>query len=110
MTIPKNLTGSIDLNKIDEKYIVKGKDGARYVDLKFVNTPENQYGNDYFISQGLPKAVRDEVKASGGEYPKTPILGNGNAYQCMDGQSNEGSKDSGGPAKAPEQQANDMPF
>lgn len=105
MTIPKSLSLSIDLNKIDEKYVVKGKDGARYLDLKMVNTPDNQYGNDYFVSQGLPKNVREEVKESGGEWPKTPILGNGKAWQCMEGKVNSGPKDT-----PTVETNNDMPF
>ena len=111
MNIPQNLTISIDLNKIDEQYIIKGKNGARYVDLKLVNSPENQYGADYFVSQGLPKAVRDEVKASGSEWPKTPIVGNGNAWQCMEGKlnSNKSSNDSAPSASAPVAN-DDMPF
>jgi len=112
MNIPQNLTISIDLNKIDEQYVIKGKNGARYVDLKLVNSPENQYGADYFVSQGLPKAVREEVKASGGEWPKTPIVGNGNAWQCMEGKlnSNKPSKNDSAPAASVPSVSDDMPF
>lgn len=113
MTIPKSISISIDLNKIDEKYLTLGKNGGRYLDLKLVNTPDNEYGNDYFASQGLPKNVRDKVKETGGEYPKTPILGNAKAWQCLDGRANE----SLGQQKAPNSPesnsfapANDMPF
>jgi hypothetical protein len=89
MTIPQNLSISIDLNKIDEKYVIAGKNGARYVDLKLVNSPDNEYGSDYFVSQGLPKAQREAIKASGGEWPKTPIVGNGNAWQVLEGRTND---------------------
>lgn len=104
MTIPSNISLSINLDNIDEKYIVQGKNG-RYLDVKLVNTPNSQYGNDYFVSQQLPKSVRDEVKASGGEYPKTPILGNAKAWGVMDG------KTAGRP-EASKQESNDteMPF
>ena len=113
MNIPANLTISIDLNKIDEQYVIKGKNGARYVDLKLVNSPENHYVAGYFVSQGLPKAVREEVKTSGGEWPKTPIVGNGNAWQCMEGKlnSNKPSKGDSAPAAQSAQVAqDDMPF
>lgn len=112
MNIPQNLTISIDLNKIDEQYVIKGKNGARYVDLKLVNSPENQYGADYFVSQGLPKAVREEVKASGGDWPKTPIVGNGNAWQCMEGKlnANKPSKNDSAPAASVPSVSDDMPF
>ena len=105
MTIPSNISLSIDLNKIDDQFITKGKNGARYLDLKLVNTPDSQYGNDYFVSQQLPKAVRDEVKANGGDYPKTPILGNAKAWGVMDGKT--ASKPE--PAKA-QQDSSEMPF
>ena len=105
MTIPSNVSISIDLNKIDEQYIINGKNGARYIDLKLVNTPDSQYGNDYFVSQQLPKAVRDEVKANGGDYPKTPILGNAKAWGVLDGKT-------AGKPEAAKSESNDseMPF
>jgi hypothetical protein len=108
MNIPKSISISIDLNKIDEQYIIQGKNGARYVDLKLVNSPDNQYGSDYFVSQGLPKNVRDQVKASGGEYPKTPIVGNGNAWQIMEGKLNSNKNNS--VVETTSEEPNDMPF
>jgi hypothetical protein len=117
MTIPQNLSISIDLNKIDEQYIIQGKNGARYVDLKLVNSPNNEYGSDYFVSQGLPKAQREAIKASGGEWPKTPIIGNGNAWQVLEGQTNDNKpqRDKGGLTESPKSAApasgsDDMPF
>lgn len=113
MNIPQNITFSINLDKIDEQYIVKGKNGARYLDLKLVNTPDNQYGSDYMVSQALPKAVREQVKASGGDYPKTPILGNGNAWQCAAGKlnTNKGERGQESPAAAAPAASDDgMPF
>lgn len=115
MTIPQNLSISIDLNKIDEQYIIQGKNGARYVDLKLVNSPNNEYGSDYFVSQGLPKAQREAIKASGGEWPKTPIVGNGNAWQVLEGQTNEnkparGDAPAAAPSAAPASGSDDMPF
>jgi hypothetical protein len=108
MNIPKSISISIDLNKIDEQYIIQGKNGARYVDLKLVNSPDNQYGSDYFVSQGLPKNVRDEIKASGGEYPKTPIVGNGNAWQIVEGRLNSNKNNS--VVETKQEESNDMPF
>lgn len=123
MTIPQNISISIDLNKIDEKFVVAGKNGARYIDVKLVNSPNNEYGSDYFVSQQLPKKVREEVKASGGEYPKTAILGNGNAWQVLEGKTNDNKpqRDSApssmavgtnpfAKAAAPVSGSDDMPF
>lgn len=109
MNIPQNLTISIDLNKIDEQYIIQGKNGARYVDLKLVNSPDNQFGSDYFVSQALPKNVREEIKASGAEWPKTPIVGNGNAWQIAGGTLNT-NKQSKSEAPASSEPSTDMPF
>ena len=103
MTIPSNISLSINLDKIDEQFIVQGKNG-RYVDIKLVNTPTSAYGNDYFVSQQLPKSVRDEVKANGGEYPKTPILGNAKAWGVLDG------KTASKPEAAPQSDNSEMPF
>jgi len=108
MTIPKSITFSIDLNKIDESYVTKGKDGARYLDLKMVNTPDNPYGYDYFVSQQLPKAVRTQIKESGGDYPQTPIVGNAKAWEVMGGSSNEGQQQA--PVKKQPRSNDDMPF
>lgn len=116
MTIPKSISISIDLNKIDQSYIINGKNGQKYLDLRLVNTPDNQYGNDYMVSQALPKAVREEVKNSGGDYPKTPILGNGKAWQCMDGSTNKGGNSQPKPEPASSgfgsnsDEGSDLPF
>lgn len=114
MNIPKSISISIDLTKIDKSYIVKGKNGGQYLDLRLVNTPTNQYGSDYMVTQALPKSVRDEVKAAGGDYPKTPILGNGSAWQCMEGVLNS-NKSGGAESTTPESssssnQDDDLPF
>ena len=37
-TIPKIISLSINLSKIDRSRIVEGKDGAKYVDVTLVNT------------------------------------------------------------------------
>ncbi len=109
MTIPKSISISIDLNKIDQQYIVEGKNGARYLDVKLVNTPDNQYGNDYLVSQSLPKEVREQVKASGGEYPKTPILGNAKAWEVMGGKANT-TKQGASTEEPKSTQTTDLPF
>lgn len=109
MNIPKTISISIDINKIDNNYVTKGKNGAVYVDLKLVNSPDNQYGSDYFVSQSLPKSVREQVKASGGEWPQTPIVGNGNAWQIMEGKLNS-NKQGNEPSVQEEAEVNDMPF
>lgn len=110
MNIPASISISIDLNKIDEQYVVKGKNGARYLDLRLVNTPTNQYGSDYMATQSLPKSVRDEIKASGGKWPQTPILGNASAWQCMEGKLNSNKGNKSAPAPVAQDANDDMPF
>lgn len=106
MSIPKELTGSINLTKIDKSFVTKGKNGDVYLDLRFVNTPDNKYGSDYMITQALPKSVRDQVKATGGEYPETPILGNAKAWKLELGVKNTIDTS----VSEPTNEGDDLPF
>ena len=67
---------SIDLSKIDEKFITIGKDGKKYADFKLVETPDSPYGHDFMVCQSLDKATRAKAKETT-DWPKTPIVGNG---------------------------------
>ena len=53
------LTGSIDLNKIDKSKIVEGKNGAKYVNIAIVETPNSQY-NTHLIAMGTTKEEREK--------------------------------------------------
>lgn len=75
--LPKIVRVNVNLDKIDEKFIVKGKKG-RYVNLALINTPDSQYGNDYMVSQDLPKEARDA-----GE--RGAIVGNAQAWNLGEG-------------------------
>ena len=83
--IPKEISFRIDLSKVLKEYIWQGKDGQKFLELKAKNTPDSQYGKDYMIVQDFGKEDRDKIKASGGDWPKTPILGNGIAWNINDG-------------------------
>lgn len=98
MGYPKTINGGINLTKIDPSFIVVGKNGDKYLNLRIVHTPDDKYGNDFMITQDLDKATREKVKASGGEYPKTPILGNGKVWD-----KSEAPRDT-------ESQESDLPF
>jgi hypothetical protein len=78
-SLPKTISVSVNLSKIDPQFISQGKDGAKYLNLRLLHTPDSQYGNDYMVSQDLDKASRETAKASG-DWPKTPILGNGKVF------------------------------
>ena len=67
----KLITGHIDVTKIDKSKLFKGKKGT-YLDIVLIQTPDNQYGNDYMIVQSAPK---DE---------KGAILGNATIYKKKD--------------------------
>lgn len=77
MSIPKIIRVSINLDKIDETHVVKGKKG-RYLNVALVNTPQSPYGNDYMVSQDLPKEAREN-----GE--RGEILGNAQAWNLGEG-------------------------
>lgn len=77
MNIPKIIRVNVNLDKIDAKFIVQGKKG-RYVNLALVNTPDSPYGNDYMVSQDLPKEAREN-----GE--RGAIIGNAQAWSLTEG-------------------------
>lgn len=52
------ITGKIDVAKIDKTKLYQGK-SAKYLDIVLIPSKDNQYGNDYMIVQGVPKADRD---------------------------------------------------
>ena len=51
------ITGKIDVTKIDKLRLFKGKKGT-YLDIVLVETPDNEYGNDYMIKQDVGKEAR----------------------------------------------------
>lgn len=101
-TIPKIISLSINLSKIDRSRIVEGKDGAKYVDVTLVNTPENQYGKDYLVKQDFGKEAREQKV-------ETPILGNAKAFLVGEGRKNGGSAPPPAPS-TPSSTLSDLPF
>ncbi len=67
----------IDVTKIDKSALFKGAKGT-YLDALLWPTPDSQYGDDYRITQDLPKERRDA-----GE--KGAILGNARCLQAQGG-------------------------
>ena len=49
--------------------LYEGKTGALYLDFALFPTPDSQYGDDYRITQDMPKALRDAGV-------RGPIIGN----------------------------------
>jgi hypothetical protein len=83
--MPQLIKAKIDLAKIHGAKVLKkdgrifvevtasqlfeGKNGALYLDAALFPTPQSQYGDDWHITQDLPKALRDAGQ-------RGPILGN----------------------------------
>lgn len=65
---------SIDLKKIDQSKCRSHPNGAKYCDLVLIESPQNRFGNDYMVVQGVSKEDRDAgVKGA--------ILGNGKNFE-----------------------------
>ena len=63
------ITARIDVTKIDKRKLYRGEKGT-YLDIVLIETPDNQYGNDWMVKQSVSKQEREA-----GE--KGAILGNG---------------------------------
>ena len=50
---------SIDVTKIDKERLYTGKKGV-YLDCILIETPNNQYGDDYMIAQSVSKEEREQ--------------------------------------------------
>jgi len=100
MPIPQAINMSINLDMIDKNQIVQGKKG-RYINVRLVNTPDNQYGYDYFAAQDIPKEMREQGL-------RGPILGNARAFGIDQGQPAE----KGAPAEVNvhPRTSDDLPF
>lgn len=66
------ITLRIDVTKIDKSKLFKGEKGT-WLDLVLIETPNNKYGNDYMVKQGLSKEDRDAGQDGA-------ILGNGKVW------------------------------
>ena len=51
------ISGRIDVSKIDKSKLYAGAKGT-YLDIVLFETPNDQYGNDYRICQGVSKEDR----------------------------------------------------
>jgi hypothetical protein len=103
MAIPKILRVQINVDAIDKKHLYKGKKGT-YLNVALVNTPDSQYGQDYMVTQDIPKEARDA-----GE--RGPILGNASALFLEDGvpaKKDENAKSSAAPVEG--DKSDDLPF
>lgn len=77
-TIPKNISFSVDLTKIDKSLIQTDEKGRKWLRMRMVNTPDSQYGKDYMVTHDVPKEIRETGR-------QFPILGNAVAYDTTEG-------------------------
>jgi len=113
-----NLSFTIDLNKISEKRIRTKdkngnpyKDGARYLDLVLIETPNSKHDTDFMISESVTKEERAQKKWGA-------VLGNGKYFgsarqQPRTQQDNRSAQPSAGASDVPPEPApegDDVPF
>jgi hypothetical protein len=63
------IVGKLDCTKILKEHLFSGKNGAKYLDIVLIETPDNRFGDNFMITQSLPKSERDKGV-------RGPILGN----------------------------------
>lgn len=90
------ITVKIDVTKIDKNLLYKGAKGT-YLDVVLFETPDDKFGNDYRVVQGVTK----EARAAG---VKGAILGNG---KVIGGNAKPAFNK---PEAKPEIKAEDVPF
>jgi len=91
---------SIDLKKIDQSKCKSHPNGAKYCDIVLIESPQNQYGNDFMAVQGVSKEEREDgVKGA--------ILGNGKIYESNRSQQSRPTNKPAKPASPAESDSDD---
>ena len=52
------IAGKINVVKIDKSKLFEGKDGAKYLDIVLIETPNDKFGNSHMICQSVSKEER----------------------------------------------------
>ena len=78
---------SINVSKLDKEKIVKGKDGAKYVDLILFETPGGEFG-DFSVKQSSTAEERANKV-------RLPFLGNGKWIKPKNSEDQDTSSESG---------------
>ena len=52
------IKASINVVKIDKTKLIDGKNGAKYLNVVLIETPNDKYGNDYLIAENVTKEER----------------------------------------------------
>jgi hypothetical protein len=94
----------IDVTKVLKEHLFNGKNGAKYLDILLIPTPDSKYNDSHVAVQSLPKELRDQGK-------KGPILGNAKTFggrpQSGDRESSKPQSSGGGGSYHPDA---DVPF
>ena len=95
------ITVKIDVTKVEKERLFPGKNGAKYLDLILIPTPDDRYGNTHMVVQSVSKEERLAGK-------KGPILGN--AKELGGGQSRPQTRPASQQRRQPENLDEDIPF
>jgi hypothetical protein len=104
--LPKAITASIDVSKIDKSMLIPGKTPGKgpFLNIKLQNTPNSPYGDDYLVKQTGPKQAD-------GRREETDPLGNARAWDLGGGQSSrEQSAGEPEPQDLGPRSSDDLPF
>jgi hypothetical protein len=63
------IIGKLDVSKVDKTKLFEGKNGAKYLDIVLIPSPNSKYGDSHMIVQGV---TQEDRKAG----IKGAILGN----------------------------------
>lgn len=102
---------SIDVTKVKKEWLRAGKNGQKYLDIVIKDAKDDKYGNDYMVTQSVPKEQREQTKYG-------PILGNGKNFSRDDqppkpkqkAPESIGSMGPGGPVVHYSAPSDDVPF
>ena len=64
MAHDKKVSLKLKVDKIDKSQLYQGEKGL-YITLTIVPTPNNQYGDDYMVTQYMGKGVDDIILGNG---------------------------------------------
>lgn len=91
------IAAKIDVNKIEKHRLFEGKNGAKWLDVVLIATPDNKYGNSHVVVQSVTKEERQAGV-------RGPILGN--AKEVGGGNGNDRSA----PSPRGKNKDDDIPF
>lgn len=74
MNIPKTISFSIDVTKIEPSQIREDEQGRKWLRMKMLNTPDSKWQKDYMVIHDVPQEERESSDT------RLPILGNARVW------------------------------